>query len=64
MKPIMKIPEVAEFLGIGTSTLRRYIRRRLIGFVVLPGNDYRIREIDLKKFLDDHGIDPTDPGDL
>jgi len=53
MKPIMTIPEVAEILEIATCTLRRYIRRRLIAVVILPGNDQRILEKDLKKFIDD-----------
>jgi excisionase family DNA binding protein len=57
----MTIPEVAEILEIATCTLRRYIRRRLLPVVILPGNDYRILEKDLKKFLDDRRIDPDEP---
>lgn len=53
MKPIMTIPEVAEILKISKCTVWRYIRRRLIAVVILPGNDYRILENDLKKFIDD-----------
>ncbi len=48
------IPEVAKILKIGLRTLRRYLRRRLIRKVVLPGNDHRIRKSDLDKFIDEH----------
>lgn len=45
---LLTIPEAAKRLKIGESTLRRYLRRRLLSYIVLPGNDRRIepREID------------------
>lgn len=39
-KPLT-IPEAAAHLAIGQSTLRRYLRRRLLSYIVLPGNDQR-----------------------
>jgi len=53
MDKLMTIPEVADYLKIGTSTLRRYIRRGYLRYIVLPGGDYRIRESEVKRFLDD-----------
>ena len=53
MEALLTIPEAAKTLKIGTSTLRRYLRRRVMPYVVLPGNDYRIKEPDLKKFIEE-----------
>jgi excisionase family DNA binding protein len=50
------IPEAADILKIGLRTLRRYLSRRLIRKVVLPGNDQRIRKSDLDKFIDDRTV--------
>lgn len=52
MENLLKIPEAATRLRIGTSTLRRYLRRRLIATVVMPGGDHRLRERDLQQFID------------
>ncbi|MEO6845984.1 MAG: helix-turn-helix domain-containing protein [Chthoniobacterales bacterium] len=49
---LLTIPEVAAILRIGSSTLRRYLRRKLLSQVVLPGNDHRIREADLNAFIE------------
>jgi len=54
---LLTIPEAAERLRIGISTLRRYLRRRLIRQVVLPGGDHRIRESDLQRFIDGRTFD-------
>jgi excisionase family DNA binding protein len=50
--PLLTIPEAAEYLKIGASTLRRYLRRRLLPRIILPGGDQRISEKDLKDFID------------
>jgi len=49
---LLTIPEAAERLRIGVSTLRRYLRRRLLPRVILPGGDQRIREQDLEFFVE------------
>ena len=46
----LTIPEAARHLKIGVSTLRRYLRRRLLSYIVLPGNDYRIEPRELDEF--------------
>ncbi len=48
-KPLT-IPEAAAHLAIGQSTLRRYLRRRLLSYIVLPGNDQRIERSELEEF--------------
>ena len=57
MDPLLTIPEAAECLKIGSSTLRRYLRRRLLPRVVLPGGDQRVRSSDLESFVDSRVID-------
>lgn len=51
MDDLLTIPEAAPRLKIGVSTLRRYLKRRLISYVVLPGGDQRIRQCDLEIFI-------------
>lgn len=51
MDQLLTISESAHRLKIGVSTLRRYLRRRLLPKVVLPGGDQRIREQDLDDFI-------------
>lgn len=46
----LTIPEAARHLKIGVSTLRRYLRRRLLSYIMLPGNDYRIEPRELEEF--------------
>jgi len=53
---LLTIPEAAQRLRIGTTTLRRYLRRRLIRRVVLPGGDNRVRETDLEQFIDQRTV--------
>jgi excisionase family DNA binding protein len=57
MKRLLTIPEAADRLRIGTSTLRRYLRRSLLRRVVLPGGDHRIRESDLEGFINSRTIE-------
>lgn len=47
---LLTIPEAAKRLTIGESTLRRYLRRRLLSYIVLPGNDQRIEPRELEEF--------------
>lgn len=47
---LLTIPEAAKRLTIGESTLRRYLRRRLLSYVVLPGNDQRIEPGEIEEF--------------
>lgn len=47
---MLTIPEAAQHLKIGVSTLRRYLRRRLLSYVALPGNDHRIEVSELEMF--------------
>lgn len=56
MERLYTIKEAAEYLRLGESTLRRYLRRKLIRRIILPGGDQRIREKDLKNFLDDREV--------
>jgi len=56
MKPTLTIPEAAGRIPIGVSTLRRYIRRKQITVIVLPGGDQRIDEADLDDFLNSRKI--------
>jgi len=46
----LTISEAARRLKIGVSTLRRYLRRRLLSYIVLPGNDYRIEPQEIEDF--------------
>lgn len=57
---LLTVPEAARWLRLGISTLRRYLRRRLIRQVMLPGGDLRIREKDLKQFIDDRSFGPRE----
>ena len=56
MKTTLTIPEAAKRIPIGESTLRRYIRRKQITVIVLPGGDQRIDEDDLDDFLNSRKI--------
>ena len=60
MVALVTIPETAERLKIGVSTLRRYLRRRLLPLVILPGGDQRIREQDLDAFVDSRIVKSKD----
>lgn len=53
---LFTIPEAACQLKIGTSTLRRYLRRKLLPRVILPGGDQRIRKKDLQDFIDNRTV--------
>jgi len=47
---LLTIPEAARRLSIGESTLRRYLRQRLLQYIVLPGNDHRIEPREIEEF--------------
>lgn len=47
---LLTISEAARRLTIGESTLRRYLRRRLLSCIVLPGNDLRIEPREIEDF--------------
>jgi len=47
---LLTIPEAAKRLTIGESTLRRYLRRRLLSYIVYPGNDCRIEPREVEEF--------------
>jgi excisionase family DNA binding protein len=57
---LLTIPEAAERLRIGVSILRRYLRRRLLPRVILPGGDQRIREQDLENFVSSRTVKAKD----
>jgi excisionase family DNA binding protein len=57
---LLTIPEAAERLRIGVSNLRRYLRRRLLPRVILPGGDQRIREQDLENFVNSRTVKAKD----
>jgi excisionase family DNA binding protein len=57
---LLTIPEAAERLRIGVSILRRYLRRRLLPRVILPGGDQRIREQDLENFVNSRTVKAKD----
>lgn len=50
MDDSLTIPAAATRLTIGESTLRRYLRRRLLDHIVLPGNDVRIELREIEEF--------------
>jgi len=47
---LLTVPAAAKRLTIGESTLRRYLRRRLLSFIVMPGNDVRIEPREIEDF--------------
>jgi len=57
---LLTIPEAAERLRIGVNTLHRYLRRRLLPRVILPGGDQRIREQDLENFVNSRTVKAKD----
>ena len=51
-KPVLTFAEVAELIGVSTRTVERWVERREIAFVVLPGGRVRlILRADLDTFL-------------
>lgn len=48
---LLTVPEAAKRLTIGESTLRRYLRRRLLSYIVMPGNDFRIEPREIDEFI-------------
>lgn len=56
MDDTLTIPEAARHFKIGVSTLRRYLRRRLLSYIVLPGHDYRIEAKELDRFKEGRTI--------
>ena len=53
---LLDVDEVAELLGVEPSTVRHYIRTKQLPAIRL-GNQYRISEKDLQKFLDERRTD-------
>ncbi len=53
---LLDVDEVAERLGVEPSTVRHYIRTKQLPAIRL-GNQYRISEKDLQKFLDERRTD-------
>lgn len=50
LSPIMTLKEVAEYLRIHQTTLRKLIRRgEILGFKI--GSDYRFRRDEIEKWL-------------
>ena len=47
---LLTVQEAAKRLTIGESTLRRYLRRRLLSYIVMPGNDVRIEPREIEEF--------------
>jgi len=47
---LLTVPAAAKRLTIGESTLRRYLRRRLLNYIMLPGNDVRIEPREIEEF--------------
>lgn len=46
----LTIPQPAERLTIGETTLRRHSKQRLLSYIVLPGNDHRIKPKEIEEF--------------
>jgi excisionase family DNA binding protein len=49
---LLDVDEVAERLGVEPSTVRHYIRTKQLPAIRL-GNQYRVSEKDLQRFLDE-----------
>jgi excisionase family DNA binding protein len=50
MGELLKLPEVAERLGVSEKTVRRYVKAGVLPSVFI-GNSYRITEVDIEEFL-------------
>ena len=58
----LSVDDIAKELNIHPDTVRGWIRDRKLKATKL-GRDYRIRRIDLNKFLKDRTITPEDQDD-
>lgn len=56
---LLSVEEVAERLGVTPDTIRHYIRTHQLTAIRI-GNKYRIKESDLKRFLDERTTDRKD----
>ncbi len=56
---LLSVEEVAGRLGVTPDTIRHYIRTRQL-IAIRVGNKYRIKEEELKRFLDERSTDKKD----
>ena len=52
MTPLLTIKQTATLLNVSDRTIRRWIENNKIVFVKLPGGDLRIREENLKGWIE------------
>lgn len=48
---LMTVPEVARYLRVDPTTVRRWVKEGVLEAFKLPGGDYRIKETTLEKML-------------
>ena len=60
MSEWLSVEDISKELGVHVDTVRGWIRERKLRATRL-GRDYRIRRVDLDKFLDDRTIEPDEP---
>ena len=58
----LSVEDIAKELGVHPDTVRSWIRERKLQATKL-GRDYRIRRVDLDKFLKDRTITPDERDD-
>jgi excisionase family DNA binding protein len=66
---LLTIKEVCAELRVGKHTAYKWMKstdpsERLVGFVLPGGRAYRVRRVDLDKFLDQHKIMPDHNWDI
>jgi excisionase family DNA binding protein len=60
MSEWLSVEDISKELGVHVDTVRGWIRERKLRATRL-GREYRIRRVDLDKFLDDRTIEPDEP---
>jgi len=60
MSEWLSVEDISKELGVHVDTVRGWIRERKLRATRL-GRDYRIRRVDLEKFLKERTIEPDEP---
>jgi len=53
---LLTVKDVAAILVKDEETIRRWIKKRVIVFIKMPGGDYRIRHEHLNNWLDSRTV--------
>ena len=48
---LVTVEEAAKILKVRRETIRRYIKNGHLKALTLPGGDYRLREMDIRRLL-------------